>query len=168
MTLPRDVVPGRYYMITRRCTQRQFLMRPEKAVNNAFAYCLALSATRFEVDVILSLAMSNHHHTVILDRHGNYPEFIEHFHKLVARCLNAYRGRWENFWSSEQCCVVRLVKLADILDKLVYVATNPVKDDLVEDVHQWPGFSGYDAFVSQKPIVATRPSFFFKAHGKMP
>jgi len=31
-------------MITRRCTQRQFLMRPDPVTNNAFIYCLAVAA----------------------------------------------------------------------------------------------------------------------------
>jgi triacylglycerol lipase len=33
-------------MITRRCTQRQFLLRPDPATNNAFVYCLAVAAQR--------------------------------------------------------------------------------------------------------------------------
>ena len=36
MPLPREVVPGRIYLITRRCTQRQFLLRPDAATNDAF------------------------------------------------------------------------------------------------------------------------------------
>ena len=46
---------------------------------------------------------------MIYDRAGRYPEFIEHFHKLLARNQNALRGRWENLWSCEQTCVVNLV-----------------------------------------------------------
>jgi biotin-(acetyl-CoA carboxylase) ligase len=71
---------------------------------------------------------------VIFDRYGRYPEFVEHFHKMLARSQNALRGRWENFWSSEQVCVVRLVGREDVIAKLVYTATNPVKDGLVDRV----------------------------------
>jgi putative transposase len=46
MPLPREVLPGRTYMITRRCTQRQFLLRPDSATNNAFMYCLAVATQR--------------------------------------------------------------------------------------------------------------------------
>jgi hypothetical protein len=51
-------------------------------------------------------------------------------HKLLALSQNALRGRWENFWSSEQTCVVKLVGREAVLDKLVYTATNPVLDHL--------------------------------------
>ncbi len=76
--------------------------------------------------------MSNHLHDAIYDREGNAPAFYEHFHKLLAKCMNALRGRWENFFSSEQVCVVRLETREDLIEKLVYIATNPVKDGLVE------------------------------------
>jgi len=61
MTLPREVIAGRFYMVTRRCTQRLFLLRPDEATNNAFLYCLAEAAQRFDIDVLLPCAMSNHH-----------------------------------------------------------------------------------------------------------
>jgi hypothetical protein len=38
MSLPRAIVPGRRYMITRRCSERRFFMRPDRETNNAFIY----------------------------------------------------------------------------------------------------------------------------------
>jgi REP element-mobilizing transposase RayT len=137
--LPRQVLPGQFYMITRRCSQRQFLLRPDRETNNAFTYCLLEAALRCEVEVLLTCAMSNHHHTVIYDRWGRYPEFVEHFHKMFARSQNALRGRRENLWPSDQVCVVKLVDRDAVMDKLIYTATNPVADHLVDRVHHWPG-----------------------------
>jgi putative transposase len=168
MSTPREVLPGQAYMITRRCTQRQFLMRPDPETNNAFIYCLAEAAIRFGIDVMFTLAMSNHHHTGIYDAEGNYPAFLEHFHKLFAKCQNALRRRWENFWSSEQTSVVRLVDPADLLDKMVYALTNPVKDGLVERARDWPGVSSLDAQLRGSTLSATRPKHFFRAKGPMP
>src|SRR4051812_46484033 len=104
-------------MITRRCTQRQLLMRPDRETNNAFVYCLAEAASRHGVRIVFTIANSNHHHTGIFDPEGTFPAFIERFHKLFAKCQNALRGRSENFWSSEQTSVVRLVDPEDILAK---------------------------------------------------
>ena len=61
MSVPRQVLPGRFYMVTRRCTQRQFLLRPDPETNNIFLYCLAEAAARFEIDVLLPSVLSNHH-----------------------------------------------------------------------------------------------------------
>jgi putative transposase len=168
MTLPREVIPGRFYMITRRCTQRQFLLRPDGETNNAFLYCLAEAAQRFGVEILLTCAMSNHHHTVIFDRDGTVPAFTEHFHKLLAKCQNTLGGRWENFWASEQVCVVHLVEVADVMHKLVYVATNPVTDRLVDKAHHWPGVNGLVALLGGHTLHASRPRHFFRPNGPMP
>jgi putative transposase len=168
MSLPRQVLPGQFYLITRRCTQRQFLLRPDRETNNAFTYCLLEAAQRYQIDILLPCAMSNHYHAVIFDRSGRYPEFVEHFHKMFARSQNALRGRWENLWASEPVCVVKLVGRDAVIDKLVYTATNPVKDHLVDRVHHWPGVNGMTAFLSRRPMRATRPFYFFRPDGPMP
>jgi REP element-mobilizing transposase RayT len=155
-------------MITRRCTQRQLLLRPDRETNNAFTYCLIEAALRFGIEVLLPCAMSNHHHTVIYDRDGRYPEFLEHFHKLLARSQNALRGRWENLWASEQPCVVKLVDREAVIDKLVYTATNPVQAHLVDRVHHWPGVNGLAALLDGRPLRARRPLHFFRPDGPMP
>ena len=99
---------------------------------------------------------------------GTYPAFIEHFHKLFAKCQNALRARWENFWSSEQTSVVRLVDPNDVLDKMTYALTNPVKDRLVERAHHWPGVSSLDALLHRRTLTASRPKHFFSEDGSMP
>jgi hypothetical protein len=165
---PRQILPGQFYLLTRRCTQRMFLLRPDVATNNAFMYCLAIAAALFGIDVLYSVAESNHHHTVIFDRYGRVSAFLEHFHKLVARSQNALRGRWENLWASGEPCVTRLLDRAAVIDKLIYAATNPVKDRLVERVHHWPGPNTFAAFAYGREIIATRPHHFFRKGGSMP
>lgn len=93
---------------------------------------------------------------------------MEHFHKMFARSQNALRGRWENLWSSEQVCVVRLVDREDVLDKLVYAATNPVKDGLVDRVDHWPGVNGLRCLLTGRNMRADRPWHFFRRAGAMP
>ena len=168
MTAPRPVFPGQFLVIQRRCTQRQFLLRPDDDTNNAFVYLLAEAAQRFNIQIILPQMMSNHHHTVAYDPDGRHVEFREHFHKLLAKSQNALRGRWENLWSTEEPCIVEVIALADLLDQLVYVATNPVEDGLVDKVHHWPGPNFVQALLSGKPMKATRPLHFFREHGSMP
>jgi hypothetical protein len=50
-------------MITRRCSERRFFLRPDGDTNDAFIYCLGLVAKRANVQVTFPVAMSNHHHT---------------------------------------------------------------------------------------------------------
>jgi putative transposase len=168
MTLPRQVVPGCDYMITRRCSERRFFLRPDDETNNAFIYCLAVAAQSARVQVIFSVAMSNHHHTGIHDPDGNFPVFAERFHSLLARCQNVYLQRFENFWSSESSSVVQLVEPNDILDKMAYAFANPAAADLVDTVEDWPGVTTFQATLSGGQLVAARPKYFFRDDGDMP
>jgi hypothetical protein len=65
--------------------------------------------------------------------------------------------------------VVRLVEPDDIIDKMTYALTNPVKDGLVEKAHHWPGVTSLGAITRDSPLVASRPKHFFRdKEGPMP
>lgn len=169
MSLPRAVVPHRCYLITRRCSERRFFMRPDKETSNAFIYCLAVSASRFGIGVIGFGTMSNHYHAVVVDRQGCFPDFLQYFHRIFAVHQNVLRGRWEAFWAPhEQPSVVELLSGNDLIEKLVYAITNPVKDGLVDKVEHWPGATCLPSLSSRKPLAATRPKRYFRKDGLMP
>ena len=81
MTAPREIIPGTTYLVTRRCTQRQFLLRPSRATNQVFTYCLLVASERFGVLVHGYAVLSNHYHLVLTDVHGNLPLFRERVSK---------------------------------------------------------------------------------------
>ena len=168
MSLPRAVIAGRTYMITRRCSERRFFLRPDKETNNNFLYCLGYAAEQARVGLTFTCMQSNHHHTGINDHHGTFPEFLERFHSLLARCQNAHLKHAEAFWSNTATSVVRLVEPADALDKLVYAFANPAAADLVETIHDWPGAHSFAATLSGGTLTATRPKHFFREEGDMP
>ena len=132
MTQPRKIVPGETYFITRRTSRREYLLRPDEETSAIFDYCLAEAAARFGIGLIAWKAMSNHYHAIVHDPKGRLPAFLEHFHKMVAKAMNARWDRSENFWSSEETCVTRLVSNNDIFEKILYVLCNPVAADLVD------------------------------------
>jgi putative transposase len=167
VTQPRYIVPGETYLITRRCSRREFLLRPDAETNAVFEYCLGEAAARHGIGLIAWNPMSNHHHMVVHDPKGTLPAFLEQFHKMVAKAMNVRWGRRENFWSSEETCVTRLINNNDIFEKVVYVLCNPVAADLVDRVHDWPGASSL-GHVGGKVTKHRRPKFFFREDGDMP
>ena len=168
MTVARQVVPGRTYLISRRCTQRQFLLRPDENVERIYLYCLGEAVQRYGMTLHGFIAMSNHQHLVVRDNRGHFPEFLAHLHKMIAKAMNALRGRWENFWATEQPNAVYLVEAADRLAKLVYLLANPVAADLVDRVTDWPGATSLGLNLSGKTKTVQRPRSFFSIDGKMP
>jgi putative transposase len=166
--LPRRVVPGRVCFVTRRCTQRQFLLRPDAKINQAIEYCFGEAVNRFGLIPLCFEAMSNHVHFVVFDPHGVLPAFMAHFHRMVAKVVNCRLGRWENLWSNEQPNVVECIQPEDGFGKMIYSLTNPLQNHLVERAHHWPGVSSLRAQLSDKPVRVRRPHWYFDKEGKMP
>jgi putative transposase len=165
----RPVVEGRTYMFTRRCSERRFFLRPDSTTNNAFWYCLGWAAQTHGIVLHAAVAMSNHVHVVATDRRGVYPNFLRDFHGLLARVVNAARGRWEHFWDANQASAVLLADETAQTDKLAYVLANPV--GLVKVAADWPGATAVHSVFTGVPIVATRPDHFFREEkngGAMP
>src|SRR5262245_59238478 len=105
-------------MFSRRCSERRFFLRPDAETVNAYWYCLGLAAQKHAQILHAACALSNHHHVGTTDPHGVYPEFLRYLHGLLARVVNAWRGRWEHFWDANQTSAVVLVDEASQLDKL--------------------------------------------------
>jgi REP element-mobilizing transposase RayT len=161
---PRPIFPGATYLVTRRCTQRQFLLKPSPLTNQIFLYCLGFAAQQTRVQIHAVVTMSNHYHCVVTDPEGLLPRFTELLHKYTAKCLNASYGRWENLWATEASSYVRLVGAEDVLAKIVYTLTNPVAAALVERARYWEGVHLW------KPGARwiRRPEVLFREHGPMP
>ena len=129
-------------------------MKPTPLCIQIFTYCLAIAAEKYGILVHAITVLSNHSHIICSDPQGRLPEFMGDLHKLVAKCLNASMGRWENFWASEKPSAVALEKEEDVWDKLVYTACNPVAAGLVAKAEKWPGPV---AFFPGKTLHAKRP-----------
>ena len=63
-------------MITRRCTQRQFLLRPSDIVNQVFLYTLAYVAKKYSIKVHSFCIIRNHYHLIVTDPDTNILRFI--------------------------------------------------------------------------------------------
>jgi REP element-mobilizing transposase RayT len=167
MSLPRPIVPGTTYLITRRCSQRQLLLRTSACVNQILLYCLAEAASRYHVRLHAYCFLSNHYHLVVTDLDGQLPEFCRWLAEFVAKCINASLGRWECVFAPGTYNAVRLEDPEAVLDKMVYVLANPVSAGLVRDGRQWPGVRSRPEDVG-RTVVARRPEVFFRSDGDMP
>lgn len=141
MTLPRPIHPGTTYLVSRRCVQRQFLLRPNDEVNRIIEFCLAYEIARHGLVVHAFVVMSDHYHLVVYDPYGVLPKFLQELNSLTARMLNRAHARDENLWSTDQVNFNQLVELSDVMAKVEYTLVNPVRAQLVERAADWPGLT---------------------------
>ena len=165
---PRPIFKQHTYMVTRRTTQRQFLLRPNKAINQCIRYCVSIATEKSGVELHALMFMSNHYHIILTDVEGRLPVFTETLNRLLAKSLNVYHGRGENFWAGHvQPSHVHLGDRTAVLDKLAYLLCNPVAADLVKEGKYWPGIR---VFLPGE-TKCVRPKFYFRdedSGGSMP
>ncbi len=164
MSLPRHFVKGATYLITRRCTQRQFLLRPSKRVNEILRFCLATAAESFGIRLHAFVFMSDHYHLVATDVDGHLLAFVHWLNTHISKCLNAHHRRAENLFDNRQTHVIPIATAGDVLEKIVYVLANPVAAGLVSHGERWPGLrSAVEDF--GRTIRARKPRTFFRRRG---
>ncbi len=169
MSRPRPVIPGATVFVTRRCLERRFFLRPDTGVTELVSYLFAVACEQYGVEPIAVCAMSNHYHAILHDRYGRLPEFLRWFHAMVAKAVNARRGRWDRFWDGRQTHVCLFGEPADVVAKAAYVLANPTAAGLVREGKQWPGLrSAPGACAASKPRVVRRPDLFFVPGHSLP
>ncbi len=168
MTAPRQILPGTTYLVTRRCAQRQFLLKPSRTTNEIVLYLLAVAANRFGIVVHAFCVLSNHLHLVITDPDARLPAFHQFLDALIARALNASLGRAESFWAPNSYSAVTLVAPDDIVDKAAYVLANPVAAGLVRSGRLWPGLWSAPESIGGSALRVSRPKRFFDEKGSLP
>jgi len=165
---PRQILPGTTYFVSRRCAQRQFLLRPSRHVNAIFRFCLALASQRHGIQLHAYCVLSNHYHLVLTDPRGCLPEFMHWLNEYVAKSINALLGRWEAVWAPGSYSAVRLVDGEAVLKTLVYVYTNPIDAGLVRRARDWPGAHSLSSDMTAPPLDIRRAPGFFRDQGPVP
>jgi REP element-mobilizing transposase RayT len=169
MTPPRRVLPGVSYLVTRRCSERRFFLKPSRVTSEIFLYVLAVAARRYDVLVHAFCVLSNHAHLIVTDQHGRLPAFMQYLDSLVARAVNASLGRFEGFWATDgSYSAVEPLDADDIVAKTAYALANPVAAGLVRRGAEWPGLWTAPEQIGSTTLTAPRPKLFFAPKSYMP
>jgi hypothetical protein len=168
MTPARRILSGTTYLITRRCSERRFFLKPSKRTAAIFPYALAVYAKRYRIKIHGYCVLSNHYHLVLTDGCGRLPDFQRDLDSLIARATNFALGREDAFWESDSYSAVELVSAAAVHEKLVYLLANPVAAGLVRHASKWPGHWSDPRRIGAAPVTIARPKEFFDEKGPMP
>jgi len=78
-------------MAQKRCYGQQFRLRPDPMVVQICWYALAyvLSKEKYAIELHEAIISSNHDHINTHDPEAQRPAFLQEFHSLVARAVNA-------------------------------------------------------------------------------
>ena len=160
MTMPRRHIQGQVAMLTRRCVDRCFFLRPDDTINAIAAYEFARAALRNSIDIHAVMVMSNHPHVIVTDRIARRSDFMRDAMSGIARARNRDLNRRGYFWDAQSYGDTVLLNRDSVEEKILYVWLNPVIEGLVERVEDWPGFKIMPDDWG-KPMTIRRPGSFY-------
>ena len=155
---PRLWTTGTVYELTLRTEHRMFLLKPDVETKNILGSCLGRALKRHPVQLHAFDSNINHFHCLFSltpDQLGNASLFLRYLHGQSAKQVNLHYKRKGRVWSSRGH-VIPIVDEDALIARLLYAATNVVKDGLVEKASHWSGFSTHDQLAHGK-----RQTFFY-------
>jgi putative transposase len=158
MTMPRRVLAGATYALTRRCLDRRFYMKPSRELNQIYMYALALAQQKYGMRVHAFVAMSNHLHEIVSDPDGVLPDFMRDLRREVALGAKQLYRIPANVWAAEKPTAVELHGGGTDCQKVLYTLLNPVKAGLVARAAEWPGAISRPGV---REIEVRRPKLWF-------
>jgi REP element-mobilizing transposase RayT len=161
MTKARCVLKGKTYLFTRSTVAQLMLLRPDPDVTHLLLYLLAVNCDLFKMQFHAVCAMSNHIHLILTDTGARFPEFFQAFNAEVTMALQRIRGFEGPLWDHRRLSAVSLETPQAVVEKIAYVLANPVRADLVEHAHEWPGAKVVVDELGRGEIRVERPKFYF-------
>ena len=140
MTKPRRHIAGQIALLTRRCSERRYFLRPDDYINRVAPFEVGKAANKHGQAVYAAVAMSNHVHFGVGDTTGERSKFMQDSMSGIARARNCDLKRRGHFWEAGSYGDTVLLDKDAIERKLLYIWLNPVRAGLVERAEDWPGF----------------------------
>ena len=84
------------------------------------------------------------------------PGFMERFKTESAHYINRLLGRKKRKVWCERYDSPRLLEVEDVINKIAYLYTNPVKDGLVSSINNYPGLSSWNVYQGSLASMKSR------------
>lgn len=168
MSNPRCILPMATKFITRRTTQRFFLLSPDRkrVIWTVYWYVTALLAAELGIEVHAVQMLSNHMHEVLTDTRGEISRFLQQRNRLFANTLKVFLGWREEVFARGGVSCVELYGPDSILEKIAYTLVNAVAAGLAESPEDWPGVTLAATDIGTRTIRAERPDIYFAPGNK--
>jgi REP element-mobilizing transposase RayT len=168
MRPPKIVINGSVLFITASIEQG-ILLPCNPVMKRVFESILARAQDLYPVRVNHLILEGTHVHMIVtVDNPNDIRDFMRYFKGESAHAINAFLGRKKRtVWCAGYDSPVLLTKDA-VIDKLVYLYTNPAKDALVSSIKHYPGVSTWQMFTENRHSIRrnwlTRPHIRRIAH----
>ena len=146
----RMFIPGEIYLVTMRCFQGRFLLRPSEQTNDVLGGVLARAVRLSGVELFAFTFASNHMHLLVRAPRGNLPRFMQHLATNISKKVGFLAGWRGAFWERRYSAQPVLDEEA-LQDRLRYLLAHGPKEGLVRKCAEWPGLSSLKLLLVRRP-----------------
>jgi REP element-mobilizing transposase RayT len=146
--------PRTLVFITCRTVQGRFLLRPGPAINDIALGTLGRCQRNHDLTLCAVTALSTHFHLLaVIEDTRQIAGFMRDFKSKLAREVNRLTS-WQGpvFARRYDMAVVTEEEGAQI-ERLAYILSQGVKEDLVEHARDWPGVQSARALLDGEPLT---------------
>jgi REP element-mobilizing transposase RayT len=131
---------GSLVEVTCRTIQGRLLMRPSPQLNEIILGVLGRAQRLYPLEIVGYVFTSNHYHLLLrVETAERLSQFMGYFSGNLAREIARLTGWKDKVWSRRYEDVLITDEEASQVDRLAYVLSNCVKENLVAQVEEWPG-----------------------------
>lgn len=113
--------------------------------------CLATAQSLYPVTICHFIVQATHvHMVVVVNSPDDVKDFVRHFKTESAHLINNLLGRDKRTIWCEGYDSPVVISPLKVKDKICYIYSNPVKDNLVESIDSFPGLSSWKMFKKQE------------------
>ncbi len=139
---------------TCRVIQGRMLLRPSRVLNEMIAGTLAVAKRRYGVRIICVVVLSNHFHLLLeVDDAGQLARFQGFVCSKIAREVSRVTGWKEKVWGRRYAGIVVSEEPEAQVERLRYLLSHGVKENLVGRCADWPGVHAAEALITGRPLV---------------
>ena len=140
--------PGAVYFVTTRMQEGLPLVAAEymQLILNGI---IARAQAQFNVTICHQIILSNHYHGLLIAEDAvGIPKFIGYIKRESTHAVNRLLGRHSRKLWEESYDAPHMSTPEDVLEKIVYIYTNPQKAHLVDRIEDYPNISTWREFQS--------------------
>ncbi len=150
---PRDNPPGWTVEIVTRTICGFFLLPATAYFARIFVGVLALAQKKYPVKIHAAVALSNHYHLIVTPADAEQlADFMEFFNGNLAREAKRLIGWQGRLWADRYHAVPISPEPGAMVDRLRYVISHSVKENLVTRISEWEGLHCAQALIDGKPM----------------
>ena len=147
---------GALYEITCRAIHSRFLFLPSPRFNEIFVGILARAKRRYGVEISAFCCLSNHFHILAwVEDSQQLSRFMGFVCSKLAREVGRLTGWREKIFPRRYDAILVSEEEAAQVERLVYILSHGVKENLVERPQDWPGVHCVEALLTGQPMEGT-------------